>query len=190
VQLRRCTRDCWLRLLSIILFISGLFLLLTAHARALDSPHPKTSTTADLTGVVATVDGASLAGATVALEDLATHRQSTAQSGANGDFNFAGLPAGEYRLRVVASGYKTYSVSQLPLVAGDRACANPIMEVGDASVIVEAKVGVISRAGTALVGKSISDLPENQRSFVNLLQNSAGANEGSTNGSASGSRPG
>jgi hypothetical protein len=49
---------------------------------------------------------------------------------------------------------------------------------------------VVSRAGTALAGKSVRDLPENQRNFVNVVQVSDGANEGSTNNAASSSRPG
>src|SRR5215469_5649664 len=151
---RKCTGDCWLRLLSILLFIGGLLLLFTTRARASDSPTPRT--TAELTGIIATPNGAPLAGATVALENITTHQRTTAQTGHNGTFNLAGLSAGEYHLYVSAAGYKTYSVSQLPLVAGDRARANPIMEIGDASIIVEAKAGVTSRAGTALVGKSIS----------------------------------
>jgi len=101
------------------------------------------------------------------------------------------VPVGEYRLEVGALGYKTFVVAQLPLVAGDVANANAVLDPGKAGeIVMGATSSVSSRVGTALAGKSVSDLPENQRNFVNLVQVSSGANEGSTNASASGSRPG
>jgi hypothetical protein len=109
----------------------------------------------------------------------------------NGDFRFSNLPAGEYSLQVVTPGYKTFSISRLPLVAEDQAKANAVMEPGNTTdVVTGSAASVVSRVGTALGGKSVSDLPENQRNFVNLVQVSGGANEGSTNNSASSSRPG
>ena len=90
----------------------------------------------------------------------------------------AGVPVGEYRLEVAAPGYRTFVVAQLPLVAGDVANARAILDPGNAAdVVMGATNSVTSRVGTALVGKSVSDLPENQRNFVNLVQVSAGANE-------------
>jgi hypothetical protein len=101
------------------------------------------------------------------------------------------LAVGEYRLQVTVPGYKTFRISKIPLVVGDQAKANVFMEPGNVSdVVTGSAASVVSRVGTALGGKSVSDLPENQRNFVNLVQVSGGANEGSTNNSASGSRPG
>ncbi len=108
-----------------------------------------------------------------------------------GAFRFLALPPGDYKLLVTAARYKSFSVSRLPLVAADAATANAVMEPGTAQeTTVGTASSVISRVGTDLAGKSVSDLPENQRNFVNLVQVSGGANEGSTNNSASSSRPG
>jgi hypothetical protein len=63
---------------------------------------PETKSSGDaavLTGKVNTTSGGPIAGATVWLENLGTHRRETAQSTGEGVFNFAGLPAGEYRNR-------------------------------------------------------------------------------------------
>lgn len=146
---------------------------------------------AELKGRVTAVSGRSVSGAAVLLEDLHTHSRKTAKSFADGTFDFAGLPAGEYRLEVTAFGYRTFAVATLPLVAGDSARAIAVLVPGDAAdVMTGSKESVTSRLGTALAGKSVSDLPENQRNFVSLVQVSAGANEGSANANASGSRPG
>lgn len=147
--------------------------------------------TSELQGHVMRSDGTALAGAVVSLENLKTLRRQTESSTGDGSFVLVELPAGEYRLQVTAPGYKAFAVDQLPLVAGDTAHANAILQPGNATDVVPGEAGsVTSRLGTALAGKTVSDLPENQRNFVNLVQVSAGANEGSTNSSASGSRPG
>ncbi|KAA6456654.1 TonB-dependent receptor [Acidobacteria bacterium AB60] len=146
---------------------------------------------ASLEGRITSRSGQSIAGATVSLRNLKTHRDTQTRSTADGVFRLPEMPAGEYLLRVAATGYKTLVVAQLPLIAGDLAHANTVLDPGDPAEVVNGdSASVTSRLGTALAGKSVSDLPENQRNFVNLVQVSAGANEGSTNASASGSRPG
>ena len=108
----------------------------------------------------------------------------------SGRFQFV-VPPGDYRLLLSAPGYKTFRVSKFPLVSGDRATANPVLEPGDTNEIQTGlSTSVTSRTGLALAGKGISDLPENQRNFVNLVQLSTGANEGSENNANAGSRPG
>jgi len=144
-----------------------------------------------LVGRVNAQSGEPIAGATVSLQNFVTRRQAVTISATGGAFQFDAMPAGEYRLEVAAAGYKTFVVTQLPLVAGDVAKATAVLVPGSAAELVAGSASsVTSRVGTALAGKSVSDLPENQRNFVNLVQVSAGANEGSTNASASGSRPG
>jgi hypothetical protein len=144
-----------------------------------------------LIGRVVEASGESVSGAAVVLENLQTHKQDATVSATDGSFRFTNLPSGEYRLQIAAVGYKTFNITKLPLVEGDQARANAVMQSGNASDVVQGSASsVVSRVGTALGGKSVSDLPENQRNFVNLVQISGGANEGSTNNSASGSRPG
>jgi outer membrane receptor protein involved in Fe transport len=144
-----------------------------------------------LIGRVNARSGTPIEGATISLEESVTRRRTSTVSNTGGSFQFSGVPAGEYRLEIAAHGYRTFVVAKLPLVAGDVAKANAVLDVGNAAdVVMGASGSVTSRAGTALAGKSVSDLPENQRNFVNMVQVSDGANEGSTNASASGSRPG
>ncbi|HVT98640.1 MAG TPA: TonB-dependent receptor [Acidobacteriaceae bacterium] len=147
--------------------------------------------TVALIGRVRDRSGRPIAGAAISLSPLIGGRKMSAASNPDGSFQFTAVSAGEYRLEVGAPGYKTFVVARLPLVSGDVANANPVLDPGkQVEIMAAAQDSVTSRMGTALAGKSVSDLPENQRNFVNLVQVSAGANEGSTNASASGSRPG
>jgi DNA-binding PadR family transcriptional regulator len=151
----------------------------------------KPSAVAELDGRAVGQTGIPVSGAIVSIENLETHQIHTAKSTAEGAFRFSLIPTGEYKLTATATGYKAFLVPQLPLVAGDDATANVLMEPGNsAEFVIGSVTSVVSRVGTALAGKSVSDLPENQRNFVNLVQVSSGATEGSTNNAASGSRPG
>jgi carboxypeptidase family protein len=169
---------------------------LTARARPetsgeASSENKTAASVAELKGHVSASTGRPIPEAAVSLENLRTHNQKSAETARDGAFEFAKVPPGEYRLRITASGYRTFVVARLPLVAGDSARANAVLEPGQAAEIMAGSTtSVTSRVGTALAGKSVSDLPENQRNFVNLVQVSAGANEGSANANASASRPG
>ena len=154
------------------------------------NPATRRADSSALSGRVVDKSGKALSGAEVLLESLVTSTQYKGMTDASGGFQFI-VPPGDYRLLLSAPGYKTFRVSKLPLVSGDRATANPVLEPGDANEIQTGlSTSVTSRTGLALAGKGISDLPENQRNFVNLVQLSTGANEGSENNANTGSRPG
>jgi hypothetical protein len=149
------------------------------------------STNSDIVGQVSGTEGAPLSRVTVIAEDLATHQKFQAVSDSTGSFSLKGLPAGEYSIRATADGFKQFVIRKIPLVAGDEAKATVRMQPGNASEVVEGGANsIVSRAGTSLAGKELSDIPQNQRNFVNLVQLSGGANEGNTNGSGSGAKPG
>ena len=182
------------RLCVVVLAVTASLSTLTAqqapgNAKAAADSRP--SAFAELDGRAVTETGAPIGGAAISIENLQTHQFQTTKSTADGGFRISPVPAGEYKLTATATGYKTFVVPKLPLVAGDDATATALMEQGDsAQIVIGSVTSVVSRVGTALVGKSVSDLPENQRNFVNLVQVSSGATEGSTNNAASGSRPG
>jgi len=149
------------------------------------------SATSEIVGQVFGADGAPLSKATVIVEDLATHQKFQAISDSAGSFSLKSLPVGEYSIQATAEGFKQFVIRKIPLVAGDEAKATVKMQPGSASEVVEGGAdSIVSRAGTSLAGKDLNDIPQNQRNFVNLVQLSGGANEGSTNGSGSGAKPG
>ena len=68
-----------------------------------------------LTGTVFDISGAAVANATVLVVNHKTDKVDMTASGSEGNFNFDGLAAGEYELRVVAGGFAEYSVPEIVL---------------------------------------------------------------------------
>ena len=60
------------------------------------------ATAADLSGTVTDPSGAVVAGATVTAKNIGTNAARTVVSGPDGDYQFIGLPPGEYESRVQA----------------------------------------------------------------------------------------
>ena len=83
-----------------------------------------------LIGRVSAISAGAIAGASISLRNTADGRQSTAVSNAKGIFSIKEVKSGEYRLEVSAPGFKTFLVEHLPLVAGDVANANAVLEPG------------------------------------------------------------
>jgi hypothetical protein len=145
----------------------------------------------ELSGQVMSASGEAITRAKVSVVRRQSETPYSTFTGGDGHFSFTTLTVGEYRLTVTAEGYKTFSVSRLSLMAGDRVKVDAVMEHGNGSEVVQgSEKSVVSHVGTAVAEKSISDLPENQRNFINVVQVSRGASEGSTNDASSGSRPG
>ena len=150
-------------------------------------------TTGDILGTVTDNSGAVVPGATITVENVATHESRTATTSASGDFVVNLLIPGNYSVSAAARGFQNFVVSSVMLSAGDRIRVNPQMAVGSASetITVESEGSVLktdsSVLSTTITPQETQDLPLNGRNFVQLAQLSAGANEGPqsalTNGS-------
>lgn len=171
--------------LLILFFATGI----SAQGGETQKQPPKVASS-QLSGRVVNESRKAVPNAETILQNLKTGKQYRFTATADGSFHFV-VPPGDYRFFVVSDGYKTFVVSELPLVAGDKATADPVLLPGDSAQVQKgAATSVMSRTSTALAGKGISDLPENQRNFVNLVQLSAGATEGSQNNADANGRPG
>jgi hypothetical protein len=152
-------------------------------------------TTADITGVVTDQQGGVLPGATVTLTDLGTKEARTLKSNAQGEYTFSLLRPGHYSVSVEAAGFKTYTVGDIGVEAGDRGRADAKMVVGQAVQTVEVTAATpLLQADNATVSSTVSseavvDLPLNGRNFIQEVQLVPGANEGPGNGLTSGQRP-
>jgi hypothetical protein len=114
-----------------------------------------------LTGHVTGAGGAPIADAEVAVEDLVSHQKFSAKTDSGGGFTITNLPAGEISLTVSKAGFKRFLVNKMPLVGGDQAKANVQMQPGSPNEVVIGKpTSVVSRAGTALAGKDLNDIPQ------------------------------
>ncbi|MFT4113270.1 carboxypeptidase regulatory-like domain-containing protein [Silvibacterium sp.] len=183
---RRILNEVWhsrILVLGLIFFFS-----LIPQARA-------QLTTADITGVVTDPQGNVLPGATVTLTSLATHESRQVTADAQGAYLFSLLLPGHYSIRVEATGFRTFSIPDLGVEAGDRGRADAKMVVGAASETVQVTAATpLLQADNATVSSSVTagavvDLPLNGRNFIQEVQLVPGANEGPGNGLTSGQRP-
>jgi hypothetical protein len=153
-------------------------------------------TTGDMVGTITDPSGAIIPNATVTLLNLNTGLKKQTVSSETGDYTFSLLPPGRYSVSMTATGFKSFSVSNVNLLAGARVRVNGQLEIGQASetVTVQGSATAALQADsstmiTGLEGQSVQDLPLNGRNFINLAQVTPGANEGPTNGLLSGTRP-
>jgi carboxypeptidase family protein len=151
-------------------------------------------TTADIIGRVTDASGGVLPGATVTIENVGTRDVRTASTNATGDYVFNLLPIGTYTVKIELQGFNAVT-SRAVLAAGDRARVDAKLSVGtmteNISVVAESPlVQTDTSTLSALVTeKAVQDLPVNGRNFVRLVQLVPGANEGTPNSLASGTRP-
>jgi len=151
--------------------------------------------TADIVGTVTDPSGAVIPNANVILTDLGTKEQRSSTTSAGGDFNFSLLPVGSYSVTVSKPGFKSASLANLAVEAGDRARADVQMQTGSVAetVTVVAQTPLLqadnATVSSTVTAKAVQDLPLNGRNFVQLVQLVPGANEGPGNGLTSGGRP-
>ncbi len=152
-------------------------------------------TTADIIGTVRDASGAVVPNAKVTLQRIETHQDATTTSDSAGNYTFTFLVPGHYSVRVEATGFKTVTIPNLAVSAGDRARADAALPVGQASETIEvvAQTPLLqtdnATVSSTIDNTAVQDLPLNGRNFVQLVQLAPGANEGPGNGLTSGNRP-
>ncbi len=152
-------------------------------------------TTADIVGTVTDPTGALVPNAKVKLVNVDTHDQREGTTNTSGDFQFTLLPVGRYSVTVSVPGFKTSTVTNVAVEAGDRARSDVQLATGvqNDTVTVEATTPLLqadnATVSSTVTAKAVQDLPLNGRNFVQLVQLVPGANEGPGNGLTSGGRP-
>ncbi|MEP7271378.1 MAG: TonB-dependent receptor, partial [Acidobacteriota bacterium] len=139
-------------------------------------------TTATVYGSVIDGTGAPISGATVTATMEATSTSSTAMSNHLGEFTFAFLPPGRYRLTISAKGFKENTQSGVTLTAGQRLRLSYSLEVGDVSekVLVTAEAPLIQAVSpeqqethSSLI---VKEMPLSRRDWTSLLIVGTGTN--------------
>jgi hypothetical protein len=102
---------------------------------------------ASLSGVVEDQTGAVVPGATVTLTNLQTNAQRPSATNGTGNFTFAAVPAGDYSVTVVHTGFSSYTQTAIHLNAGDNKTLDDI------------HLGVGSAAQTVSVESTVAGLP-------------------------------
>lgn len=144
--------------------------------------------TGDVLGTVTDTTGAVVPDAKVTITNAGTGISQSAQTGKSGEYLFTNLQIGTYKLSVEAKGFKTFTAAGLTLAVNDRARIDAKLQVGSQVETVEVEALTApalqtdsSTIDTLISTTAVSDLPLNGRNVVNLVQLSAGVNEGAAN---------
>jgi Carboxypeptidase regulatory-like domain len=116
-----------------------------AQTAAADSSQ---SGTANISGTILDSNGSVVPGALVKLLSPSGSIVQTRISGRNGEFQFAGLPEGSYKLRVSGPDMAAFTSEPIPLHSGEFRIASPItlaVSGGETSVIVNGGKEELSR---------------------------------------------
>ena len=162
--------------LGTIWIVALSMLLLCAHAMA------QTAAEGVWKGVLHTAAGAPVAGAKIKL--AGTGSSSEAITGKDGQFDFAPLPTGQYRLTVETKSSKITFGQPIDVGSVNPAMALTLSGRGELSVAASKNKEQSATGGEDLSSQAVSELPLNKRDFSTLLLLAAGTmtdSNGATN---------
>jgi hypothetical protein len=147
--------------------------------------------TGRVAGTVTDPTGAVIPGATLTLTNTATGATQAQTSSGDGNFSFAAVTRGSYRIEAKRDGFATagqtfeLQVSQVQnvmfhLTAGS---TTTVVEVTDAAPPVDLST---SSTGEVIAGRQVTELPLNGRNFTQLALLTPGVTRGNYGNSASG----
>src|SRR6516164_9196943 len=128
-----------------------------------------------LSGTVTDPSGAVVQGANVTVKSVDTGASRDTVTDSAGRYLFPSLPAGQYEIHVMKTGFAEQVRTGVDLVVGQSAAADLGLRVGETSQQITvtgdaALVGVETSNVSGLVGeRQIKDLPLNGRSYDELL---------------------
>lgn len=130
--------------------------------------------TGEIRGTVLDASGGVLAGVRVTAVDSGRGTARSVQTDSEGNYTFAALSSGTYRLRFEAAGFNTHVTEGVELRVGDALVLRTVMEVGtvatEVNVTAEPPVidpGRTQQANTIDLGR-IQNLPINRRNYLDF----------------------
>jgi len=162
---KRLNRQCFLRLLVMLLSVAGLMSTAALAQQAV----------ATVNGIVNDPSGAAIANAEVSLTNVNTGVVRKTTTNTNGIYAFPSVVPGPYSMQASATGFSTVSQPAVTLQVGQTATFDFQLTVGATSstVTVNAAAPALefstSELGTVVTPKQMNDLPLNGRNFTELL---------------------
>src|SRR5262245_55332384 len=162
-----------------------LFLSAAAFALLLLSiPATAQRVTASIRGTITDSSGGVMAGTKVTVKNEATGLTRTATTNSAGNYAFADLPTGSYRIEVEAQGFKSEVRSKIVLNVADVRVVDVQLSTGELAetVIVESPAVAVKTTGGEVAGlvtgEQVRELPLNGRNFLQLGTLMPGVSQG------------
>ncbi len=160
------------------LVVAGCFCLLLL---AQPCPVFSQSITGDILGTVQDPSGAIIPGAKVTLTAVDTGVGLTTTTDDGGNYLFAQLKPGHYRVAASKEGFQTRTISDIELLVGQRPRVDITLQLGAVTQTVEVSAGGVqlletqtSSMGQVIQERPIVELPLDGRNFIQLTVLSAG----------------
>ena len=156
------------RMARVLAAISILFLLFPGA--------PAQTTAGRILGSISDQTGAAVVGAQVTITDVQHGTSRSLVTTQTGDYVAPDLPAGSYKVRAEAKGFKTIERVNIELEVGKDARIDLVLSPGLVSetLVIEEDAPLVNATSATLGGtlsnKEINDLPLNGRNYENLLQ--------------------
>jgi len=134
------------------------------------------STAGRILGTLTDQSGAAVSGATVVVTDTQRGTERSATTDETGDYTFAGLQPGTYRVRASAKGFKGAERPSVQVEVASDVRADFALQPGQVTetVTISMEVPLVNTSSSTLGGtlsnKEINDLPLSGRNYENLLQ--------------------
>jgi hypothetical protein len=158
-------------------------------------PHVlRADVTGSIQGVVHDPTQAVVGGARIKVTNVQTNFSEEAVSTADGAFRFLALPAGTYKLTATASGFQTFTTTDIVVKVNDKLNIDVALQVGTVQEEVRIEANAVqvqtesTQLGDVIESKKMLALPLNGRSYIDLLGLQAGVAP-STASTIGGDRP-
>ena len=136
--------------------------------------------TGSITGMVHDSSQAVVSGARAQVINVQTNLTQETTSGSDGSFRMLALPAGNYKLTVTSTGFRTFTATNIDLKVNDQLHLDITLQVGSLTenVTVEANSLHVetesTQMGDVIESNKMLSLPLNGRSYLDLLGLQAG----------------
>jgi hypothetical protein len=141
-----------------------------------------------INGTVTDQSGAVVAGAEVDATEVATNTSHKSISSSGGEFSFQELPLGAYTVSIVAPGFQSEKVNNIPVAAGVIYTLPVKLKIASGTEMVEVSAAAYSldttttTQTTIIDEKTVADLPLNGRDFTQLITLTPGFADGGAGG--------
>jgi hypothetical protein len=144
--------------------------------------------TGAILGRVTDPSGAVVVTAKVTLQNVQTGVKVEGSVNQTGDYAFRGLAPGMYKLTVVAPGFSTAEVTDIPVRVAEIGNKDVQLTLGPTTTAISVAASAVAletasaQLGTTVDARQVRDLPLNGRNFTQLLAMTAGAASAGTTG--------